>query len=152
MAPPQRQTVTTPRIAMVAPASPPAGAARDLTLRVRLFAGLREAMGWSERQVQAAAGATPLTLWRQLGLAVAWQRASIGGAAEQDPPAGGGGKGSDEASGGAAAADGANGAATSLGEGLPDQIRVAINQQFAAADAALTDGDELAFLPPISGG
>ncbi|MFM8524054.1 MAG: MoaD/ThiS family protein [Cyanobacteriota bacterium] len=31
-------------------------------------------------------------------------------------------------------------------------VRVAINQRFAAADTALQPGDELAFLPPISGG
>ena len=31
-------------------------------------------------------------------------------------------------------------------------VRVAINQQFASADAVLQSGDELAFLPPISGG
>jgi molybdopterin synthase sulfur carrier subunit len=31
-------------------------------------------------------------------------------------------------------------------------VRVAINQQFASADTPLADGDELAFLPPISGG
>ncbi len=82
-------------------------------MRVRLFAGLREAMGWSERSVAAAAGATPLRLWQQLELG--------------------------EGGGGAVAA-------------LPDGIRVAINQRFAEADAALADGDELAFLPPISGG
>lgn len=35
---------------------------------------------------------------------------------------------------------------------LPEGLRVAINQQFAAADTPLADGDELAFLPPISGG
>ncbi|MCP9917142.1 MoaD/ThiS family protein [Cyanobium sp. ATX 6F1] len=35
---------------------------------------------------------------------------------------------------------------------LPAPLRVAINQQFAAADARLRAGDELAFLPPISGG
>jgi sulfur-carrier protein len=29
---------------------------------------------------------------------------------------------------------------------------VAINQQFATWDASLAAGDELAFLPPISGG
>jgi molybdopterin synthase sulfur carrier subunit len=34
----------------------------------------------------------------------------------------------------------------------PAAIRVAINQRFAAWDAPLTGGDELAFLPPISGG
>ena len=34
----------------------------------------------------------------------------------------------------------------------PSNIRVAINQQFASWDAALQAGDELAFLPPISGG
>ncbi|MEY4298170.1 MAG: hypothetical protein RLZZ423_1349 [Cyanobacteriota bacterium] len=34
----------------------------------------------------------------------------------------------------------------------PGEVRVAINQQFAAADTPLQPGDELAFLPPISGG
>ena len=38
------------------------------------------------------------------------------------------------------------------GTGLPEGLRVAINQAFAAADTPLADGDELAFLPPISGG
>jgi molybdopterin synthase sulfur carrier subunit len=39
--------------------------------------------------------------------------------------------------------------------GLPgalESVRVAINQRFAAADTPLQPGDELAFLPPISGG
>ena len=34
----------------------------------------------------------------------------------------------------------------------PAGIRVALNQQFASWDTPLTAGDELAFLPPISGG
>lgn len=34
----------------------------------------------------------------------------------------------------------------------PAGIRVAINQQFASWQAPLAAGDELAFLPPISGG
>ena len=84
----------------------------SLTLRVRLFAGLREAAGWSERTVQAPAGASPLQLWQQLELASAWPGDA----------------------------------------GLPDGVRVAINQAFAAADTPLANGDELAFLPPISGG
>jgi len=37
-------------------------------------------------------------------------------------------------------------------EGSLDSVRVAINQQFASADTPLQPGDELAFLPPISGG
>jgi molybdopterin synthase sulfur carrier subunit len=84
----------------------------SLTLRVRLFAGLREAAGWSERTVQAPAGASPLQLWQQLEMAGAWPGDA----------------------------------------GLPDGVRVAINQAFAAADTPLANGDELAFLPPISGG
>lgn len=36
--------------------------------------------------------------------------------------------------------------------GDPGTVRVAINQRFAAADTPLQPGDELAFLPPISGG
>lgn len=31
-------------------------------------------------------------------------------------------------------------------------IRIAINHEFAACDTVLQPGDELAFLPPISGG
>ena len=84
-------------------------------VQVRLFAGLREAMGWSEQLVELApaaegnntAGTTPEHLWRQLNLQPA------------HPPAG---------------------------------VRVAINQQFATWDSSLAAGDELAFLPPISGG
>jgi len=41
-----------------------------------------------------------------------------------------------------------------LGDGaaLPATVRVAINQAFASPHQPLVAGDELAFLPPISGG
>jgi molybdopterin synthase sulfur carrier subunit len=43
--------------------------------------------------------------------------------------------------------------ALGLGTGaLPAPIRVAVNQAFASPDAALGPGDEVAFLPPTSGG
>ena len=35
---------------------------------------------------------------------------------------------------------------------LPEQTRVAINTEFADWDIPLRDGDEVAFLPPMSGG
>lgn len=35
---------------------------------------------------------------------------------------------------------------------LPPTIRVAINQRFAPPETPLAEGDEVAFLPPISGG
>ena len=38
-----------------------------------------------------------------------------------------------------------------LGE-MAHSIAVARNQEFAAADTELTDGDEIAFMPPVSGG
>lgn len=39
-----------------------------------------------------------------------------------------------------------------LGQAIPPQVRVAVNQGFAATDQRLQPGDEVAFLPPISGG
>lgn len=33
-----------------------------------------------------------------------------------------------------------------------DQLQVAVNQQLSAMDAALTEGDEVAFFPPVTGG
>ena len=39
-----------------------------------------------------------------------------------------------------------------VAQARPMGVRVAINQQFAGWDTPLRDGDELAFLPPISGG
>lgn len=106
----------------------PDSASSEAAVRVRLFAALREAAGWSERLValpaEAQAGAqdpcTPQWLWEQLGLASHW------------PPA----AASPKPRGGA----------------LPAGLRVAINQHFATADSPLAPGDELAFLPPITGG
>jgi len=34
----------------------------------------------------------------------------------------------------------------------PERVRVAVNGAFAARDVVLNDGDEIAFLPPVSGG
>lgn len=34
----------------------------------------------------------------------------------------------------------------------PEKLRVAVNGEFAAWDRALADGDEIVFLPPVSGG
>jgi molybdopterin converting factor subunit 1 len=37
-------------------------------------------------------------------------------------------------------------------DGIPPAVRVAVNQRFAGDRTPLSDGDEVAFLPPISGG
>ena len=34
----------------------------------------------------------------------------------------------------------------------PERLRVAVNGEFATWDRALADGDEVVFLPPVSGG
>ncbi|MFT6189734.1 MAG: molybdopterin synthase sulfur carrier subunit [Oleispira sp.] len=33
-----------------------------------------------------------------------------------------------------------------------DSIRIAVNQNFCSADAIVSDGDEVAFMPPVTGG
>jgi MoaE-MoaD fusion protein len=69
---------------------------------VRLFAGLRERAGWSEREVEAGNVAE---VWAQLG----------------------------------------------LGE-EPDGLLYAVNKRYADRDTPLADGDEVALIPPVSGG
>ncbi|GAB5469712.1 MAG: molybdopterin converting factor subunit 1 [Rhodospirillales bacterium] len=34
----------------------------------------------------------------------------------------------------------------------PERLRAAVNQDFAALDAAVAAGDEVAFFPPVTGG
>jgi molybdopterin synthase catalytic subunit/molybdopterin converting factor small subunit len=72
-------------------------------IRVRVFAGLRERAGWSERELDGVA--TVADVWRALGLG--------------DEPAG---------------------------------LLYAVNQEYADRDRELTDGDEVALIPPVSGG
>jgi molybdopterin synthase catalytic subunit/molybdopterin converting factor small subunit len=69
---------------------------------VKLFAGLRERAGWSEREVEAA---TVGEVWPALGLGA--------------EPAG---------------------------------LLYAVNQEYAERDQPLADGDEVAVIPPVSGG
>ncbi|MAW79884.1 MAG: molybdopterin synthase sulfur carrier subunit [Parvularcula sp.] len=40
-----------------------------------------------------------------------------------------------------------------LGAALQEKsVRVIVNEKMAARDSAISDGDEIAFLPPVSGG
>ena len=73
-----------------------------MTVRVRLFAGLRERAGWSVREVDAA---TVADVWAALELG--------------DEPAG---------------------------------LLYAVNKAYAERDRPLVDGDEVALIPPVSGG
>jgi molybdopterin synthase catalytic subunit len=71
-------------------------------VRVRLFAGLRERAGWSEREIDASSVGD---VWAALGLG--------------EEPAG---------------------------------LLYAVNQEYAKRDRELSDGDEVALIPPVSGG
>jgi molybdopterin synthase catalytic subunit len=72
------------------------------SVTVRLFAGLRERAGWSQREIDAA---TVGDLWRSLELG-------------------------DE----------------------PNGLLYAVNKEYAERSRALADGDEVAVIPPVSGG
>ena len=73
-----------------------------MSVRVRLFAGLRERAGWSEREVEAT---TVGEVWAQLELGA-------------EPPG----------------------------------LLYAVNQEYADRSYPLSDGDEVAVIPPVSGG
>jgi MoaE-MoaD fusion protein len=74
-----------------------------VTVRVRLFAALRERAGYGERELEGVARVADV--WPALGLG--------------DEPAG---------------------------------LLYAVNREYAGADRALADGDEVALIPPVSGG
>jgi molybdopterin synthase catalytic subunit len=71
-------------------------------VRVRLFAGLRERAGWSEREVDAD---TVAGVWSELGLGAE-----------------------------------------------PDGLLYAVDKSYAPRDLELADGQEVALIPPVSGG
>jgi len=73
-----------------------------VAVKVRLFAGLRERAGWSEREVEAST------------VAAVWPALDLG----------------DE----------------------PQGLLYAVNKEYAARDRKLLDGDEVALIPPVSGG
>jgi len=72
-------------------------------IRVRLFAGLRERAGWSEREIEGVRA-----------VADVWPALELG--AE------------------------------------PQGLLYAVNREYAGRDRALADGDEVALIPPVSGG
>ena len=73
-----------------------------MSVRVRLFAGLRERAGWSQREIDAS---TVGDVWAALGLG-------------------------DE----------------------PEGLLYAVNREYADRGRELRDGDEVALIPPVSGG
>lgn len=73
-----------------------------MSVRVRLFAGLRERAGWSQREIDAA---TVADVWSALA----------------------------------------------LGE-EPEGLLYAVNREYAERGHVLADGDEVALIPPVSGG
>ena len=73
-----------------------------MTVRVRLFAGLRERAGWSQREIDAV---TVADVWGALELGAE-----------------------------------------------PKGLLYAVNKEYATPDCALADGDEVALIPPVSGG
>jgi molybdopterin synthase catalytic subunit/molybdopterin converting factor small subunit len=74
-----------------------------MAVRVRLFAGLRERAGWSERELEDVGRVRDI--WPKLGLGPE-----------------------------------------------PDGLLYAVNKEYAGGDHELADGDEVALIPPVSGG
>jgi len=72
---------------------------------VKLFASLRENMGFSTRQLEFSADTTVTDVWREL-----------------------------------------------TGDPLPNNVLMAINMDYVSPGAAVQDGDEVAFFPPVTGG
>ena len=83
-----------------------------MTVRVRLFAAIRETLGREQIEITLAAGATPEDAWREL------LRLDTTGALSA----------------------------------RRHNLAAAVNRKYAKFDAPLKDGDEVVFIPPVSGG
>lgn len=83
-----------------------------MTIHVRLFAAIREALGRESVELSLADGATAEDVWREL------MRLDAKG---------------------------------TLGARRTN-LAAAVNRQYARFDAPLSDGDEVVFIPPVSGG
>jgi molybdopterin converting factor subunit 1 len=77
-----------------------------MRVRVKLFAGLRERLGFAERDLELAPGQTVADAWRAIG----------------DKP------------------------------DLPQAVLTAVNLAYVKPQYTLSDGDEVAFFPPVTGG
>lgn len=88
-----------------------------MTIRVRLFAAIREALGREGVDLTLPEQATPEDVWRALLLLE---------------------KESGDKAGGLAA--------------RRHNLAAAVNRRYAKFDAPLRDGDEVVFIPPVSGG
>lgn len=62
------------------------------------------------------------------------------------------GRASAELEAGAASTVGEVWTAVSEGKAMPDNLLMAINQDYVQADTKVEDGDEVAFFPPVTGG
>ena len=83
-----------------------------MTVRVRLFAAIREALGREQVELSLAPGATPEDAWREL------TRLDVGGVLS----------------------------------GRRQNLAAAVNRKYSKFDAPLSEGDEVVFIPPVSGG
>jgi molybdopterin synthase sulfur carrier subunit len=83
-----------------------------VTIRVRLFAAIRETLGREQVDLSLAEGATPEHAWQELLL--------LDGRGELAK--------------------------------RRDTLAAAVNRKYATFDAPLSDGDEVVFIPPVSGG
>ncbi len=112
-------------------------------ITVLLFGPLREAAGWDCRHLAPGLATgpalTPAGLWRQLGLEPLGALAGTAQPLTAKPPA--------------SESPPLESPATFPQPPVsPPPIRVAVNQVFASAHTILQAGDDVAFLPPISGG
>ncbi len=83
-----------------------------MTINVRLFAAIREAIGREHLQLTVKNGATPEDVWRELVRLDAHGELSA----------------------------------------RRHNLAAAVNRKYAKFDAPLSEGDEVVFIPPVSGG